>query len=184
MDSLPPISDHILKKAKELTDKAATSGGWKGSITLGDGLHAGRVGEVIVQEALRDEYIPCRRVDDPDFDLIAEGLRLEVKTTRQTAPEIERHYNAHVEDRGRRGLAQQQCDVYVFCRVTKDCVYGSIVGWALHWDVYERGRWELQKAGSKMGSGQDSTADNWVLPISKLAHASLLPDYLRYWSKK
>ena len=184
MLTLPPIPSHILTRAKTLHSQAHTSGGWRGSITQGEGLQCGIVGEALVQDALSAEDIMCVRVNEPDYDLVAEDVRIEVKTTRQESPEIRPHYNAHIEHRGRRGLMQQACDVYVFCRVTSDCTHGAIVGWALHWDVYGRGRWELQKAGEQMGSGRKSTADNWVLPISKLAQPNLLPDYIRYWSKK
>jgi hypothetical protein len=184
MQSLPPIPPHILERAKALHSKAHTSGGWKGSITQGDGLQCGYVGEAIVQDMLAQEDVTCVRADNPDYDLLAEGVRIEVKTTRQESTEVRPHYNAHVEHRGRRGLGQQDCEVYVFCRVTNDCAHGAIVGWALYWDVYHRGRWTLQKTGSVMGSGKAATADNWVLPISALANASMLPDYIKYWSKK
>jgi hypothetical protein len=180
---LHPIPADLADEAESLWQ--ANAGVYKGSLTAGEGLRAGLIGEVLVMEQLRRHGLPVERTGGPDNDLLVLGRRVEVKTTRQAGTRVRPSYNAHVEDRSHRGLRQQECDAYVFCRVDYDHLYGAILGWDLPFNITGRkGRWVLQKAGTEiMGSGKPAPADNWVLPVSRLPSITLLPDYIRHWHK-
>ena len=180
---LHPIPADLADEAQSLWQSNA--GVYRGSITGGEGLQAGLIGEVLVMEQLRRHGLSVERTGGPDNDLLVLGCcRIEVKTTRQAGTLVRPDYHAHVEDRSHRGLGQQACDAYVFCRVDYDHQHGAILGWDLPFNITGRkGRWALQRAGEVMGSGKPAPADNWVLPVSRLPSVILLPDYIRHWHK-
>jgi hypothetical protein len=182
--SLPPIPDHIRREANKLHEIESSGGPFNNSLLEGEGLLHGIVGELIVRDFLKSEGVATERVRKPDFDLLANGVRVEVKTQRQSGPAIMPYYDVNVQDRLCVGLPQQNCDLYVFCRVDNDVQYGGIVGWQTHWAVYHSGTWKTRKKGETMGSGRGATNDCWVQQFGALPSPKLLPDYVLHWSKK
>jgi hypothetical protein len=182
--SLPRIPDDILREATKLHQTLSANGAFNNSLTEGEGLLQGTVGEVLVKRFLQSAGVPVEHIGKPDFDLLADGARIEVKTRRQTGPAIMPHYEVNVMDRLSMGLPQQDCDVYVFCCVDYDVQYGGIIGWDLHWSVYHSQRWATRKKGEKLGSGNGASNDCWVRQFGALSPPSALPDYISHWMKK
>lgn len=184
ISALPPIQMHVMALAKALHEKNSENGPFKQSITDGEGHLQGTIGEVLVREFLAASGVSAEIVGSFDFDILAKGIRLEVKTQRQNGPRIYPDYEVNVQDRLSMGLPQQDCDAYVFCRVDNDCEYGGIIGWALSEDVYHSGRWVIRKKGSILGSKRHATNDCWCLLFSRLAQPNTLADYVLTESKK
>ena len=180
---LDEIDADTIRRANARHDKTKKPGGFDGSMTDGEGYLCGLVGEEMVRKLFNQNGIPVVGRGTKNFDLICGDKKVEVKTSRQKGDEVEGYYNVHVEDRSKRGLDQQDCDVYVFCRVRDDCLKGVILGWALHWEVYNRSRWKIQKEGEIIGYKvkRPVKADNYILEVSKLAHVSFLCDYIKHW---
>lgn len=90
----------------------------KNSITQGDGNIAGYIGQMLVKLFLDGEDVDCF-----DFDVLKDNVRYEVKTKRckfKPKPEYACSVCAH--------NIRQDCDYYVFVRVTNDYKSAWILG--------------------------------------------------------
>lgn len=82
-------------------------GSLRGSIESGDGNVAGRFGELLFREVFGG-----RIADDYDYDLVYNGLTIDVKTKRRTVG-AQPHYEASIANWN----PDQDCDLYYFMSV-------------------------------------------------------------------
>jgi hypothetical protein len=109
------VPDKLIKLAEERSKRL---GVLKNSITEGDGNTAGYIGQILIKLFLDGEDI-----DDYDFDVLKDNIRYEVKTKRckfKPLPE----YACSVCEKN----ARQNCDYYVFVRITNDYKTAWILG--------------------------------------------------------
>jgi len=111
-----PIPEAIIKKAYKRSEEM---GVLRNSITKGAGNVAGFIGELVVLK-----YFGGELADTKDFDILKDDIKYEVKTKRCKA-EPEAHYECSVATYSQ----HQDCDVYVFVRVTNDFSKAWILGY-------------------------------------------------------
>ena len=110
----PRIVNYANSKAYEL-------GSLRGSITEGRGNWAGFVGEMLVAD-----YLGATLENTYDYDLIIDGIRVDVKAKNTTAtPRLD--YECSVADFN----TKQKCDMYAFVRVDKEANTAWILSWFL-----------------------------------------------------
>jgi hypothetical protein len=99
--------------------KAQEMGTLNNSITSGEGSFAGFLGETMVAN-----YIDAKIVNTYDYDLLfMDNLKIDVKTKR-TDVKPKPYYECSVADFN----TTQNCDWYVFTRVSNSCLRGWILG--------------------------------------------------------
>lgn len=132
-----------------------------GSITQGRSNIFGAIGEVVVA----DYYSDFKEVDRKstfDYDLIIDGLKVDVKTKRTTVVP-KPHYLCSISDWN----THQKCDGYYFCRVTEDLSAAFLLGYKSKEDFYKEAT--FNKKGEQDGdTGFKFKDDCWNLEISKL----------------
>lgn len=154
---LVKIEEWHIDEAKR---EASRIGKLKNSITNGDGNLAGIIGEIIAASEVGGDI-----VNTYDYDVVADGIRYDVKTKRCTSPPKE-YYEVSVADYN----TSQMCDRYLFTRVGfRDGVFGHcfILGWMSPPEYYDRARF-LRKGDLDGDNGFIVKADCWNLPISEL----------------
>ncbi len=111
------ITSDMVAEARQLANSIGRLGN---SITKGDGNLAGCIGEVAVRDFLNSSYGSGASIaGDYDYDLITrKNQRIEVKTKRCTSVP-QPHYECSVAMFNH----TQNCDFYVFTRVSSDKVY-------------------------------------------------------------
>ena len=110
------ITDQMLQNAQQ---KAEEMGRLNNSITEGAGNFAGFLGEAIVADTLKAEL-----VNTYDYDLIYyDNLKIDVKTKR-TDVTPKPYYECTVADFN----TSQQCDWYMFTRISNSLLKGWILG--------------------------------------------------------
>jgi hypothetical protein len=115
MFEIKNIPDKLINQAKERSKKL---GVLKNSITRGDGNTAGYIGQMLIKL-----YLNGNDVDNYDFDVLKDNIRYEVKTKRckfKPLPEYACSVCAH--------NPRQDCDYYVFVRITNDYKTAWILG--------------------------------------------------------
>jgi hypothetical protein len=148
------ISTEMIEAAKAASE---AMGKLRNSITSGEGNLAGFIGEEMVAS-----FLGAKRDNTYDYDLIFNGIKIDVKTKRTTVVPQD-HYECSVADFN----TKQNCDWYVFTRVANDASRGWILGFLPKAEFYERAA--FRKAGEL------DTANNFVfkadcynIPISML----------------
>jgi hypothetical protein len=109
------VPDKLIKLAEERSKKL---GVLKNSITKGEGNIAGYIGQMLIKL-----FLDGNDIDDYDFDVLKDNIRYEVKTKRckfKPLPE----YACSVCEKN----ARQDCDYYVFVRITNDYKKAWILG--------------------------------------------------------
>ena len=148
------VTQDILARAKR---KAASVGVLQGSITGGLSNVVGAIGEVVVRDLLDAE-----EVNTYDYDLIKNGVRIDVKTKRcNTKPRD--NYDCSVAAHG----AKQDCDKYVFVRILCDMSRVWILGEITKGRFYSEAT-PHKKGDVDLSNGFVFKADCFNLPISKL----------------
>lgn len=113
-----PITEKIITEANKML---ANTKILNNSITKGQGNLAGCLGEIGVREVLNKKYSSeAEIVGHYDYDILAKkkGVKIEVKTKRCTS--VPRgNYECSVANFNDR----QNCDYYVFTRVSKENIY-------------------------------------------------------------
>lgn len=178
ISALQPLPFHVMQQAKTIYEQQKKEGPFNHSLTDGEATLHGIIGELLTINFLQSCGVDAIRKNTFEFDLTAGRIKIEVKTQRQEKQAVHSHYDVNVEDRLRRNLRQQDCDVYVFCRVDNAANHGAVIGWATHEDVYHSQRWTLKKKGEMLGSGSAAKADCWCLPFSRLAEPKQLAEYI------
>ena len=116
---------------------ARNLGELRNSITNGDGNLAGFVGKYMVAS-----YLGRPLTKTPDFDILYDGQRIEVKTKRCSS-KPRSYYECSIAEYN----PHQRCDYYVFVRVLNDMSRGWILG-AMRPDEYFQ-RCKVKEAGQR-----------------------------------
>lgn len=106
----PDTRDELRSTAEQWADEL---GALRGSIESGDGNMAGRFGELLFREIHGG-----RIADDYDYDIVYNGLTVDVKTKRRTVA-AKPYYEASIADFN----PDQDCDLYYFVSVRTNTEY-------------------------------------------------------------
>ena len=117
LDALPPpfrfievtLTDDDLRVAAA---RAKDLGALRNSIRGGEGNMVGYLGEIAVTRGLQEAGHEVQWADTFDYDLVASGIKIDVKTKECTSAPLGR-YDASVC----RANTTQRCDLYAFVRV-------------------------------------------------------------------
>ena len=126
-----PITRDLAHEAFRMAEEIPFS--IRNSIYKGDYRYIGCLGEAAMMQHFKNTGIKAEWSSTHNYDIVAAGKRLEVKTKRGEAipqPDFECSVNDY--------NTNQDCDFYVFARALKDCVY--IIGYISPQEFYDRGR--------------------------------------------
>jgi hypothetical protein len=124
------IEVEITKEMQNIAQmKSQEMGKLNNSITSGDGNFAGFLGEAMVVK-----YLDAQIVNSYDYDLLYRNeIKIDVKTKR-TDVKPKSYYECSVADFN----TTQNCDWYVFTRVSNSCLRGWILGFLPKKSFYKR----------------------------------------------
>tara|TARA_R100000781_G_scaffold73728_1_gene46004 strand:- start:108 stop:593 length:486 start_codon:yes stop_codon:yes gene_type:complete len=149
-----PIGDDYMIRARE---KASKMGILQGSITGGSRNVVGAIGEIIVADSIK-----AKETNTYDYDLVKDGLRIDVKTKRcSTTPMPD--YDCSVALHG----SKQDCDAYVFVRILINLSTAWILGGISKADFYNKATL-YRKGQVDPANGFVFKADCYNLSIGKL----------------
>jgi len=150
-----PINDDYMRRARE---KASTVGILQGSITGGTSNVVGAIGEIIVADS-----IEAKQINTYDYDLIKDGVRIDVKTKRCNTKPLP-NYDCSVALHG----TKQDCDAYVFVRILTDLSKAWILGGISKQSFYKKATL-YRKGDVDSDNGFMFKADCYNLKIDKLS---------------
>lgn len=136
---------------------------YSNSYTKGAGLLSGIIGEMIIAE-----HLDVKRNSTKDYDLIKDGIKIEVKT-KQTSVVPEPHYNCSIF----RSSKHQKWDRVYFVRITYNHKKAYILGWMNYKDFYKQAK--FIRRGELMDGNMKAFADCYNIEIKNLKTR---------WSKK
>lgn len=146
------ISDKIWINSRRDSIKM---GALKHSFMNGEGNLCGSIAEQIVQD-----YLNCERRNTFDYDLIYNGLTIDVKSARTSVIPLS-HYQCSIPAK----QANQKCDYYYFVRVLKDYSYAYILGYIKKEDFFNQATY--YKKGEDM-SGKPALVNCYSIPVFNL----------------
>lgn len=139
------------KEAEEL-------GVFNNSITSGGGTLASILGEVKAAE-----YLGAKRENTYDYDLVWNGLKIDVKTKKTTVKIVKLNYEASIADFN----TTQECDMYLFTRVNMITQQVWVIGMIDRDEYYEKARF-MKKGTVDPSNNYTVKADCYNLPYSEL----------------
>lgn len=148
------VTEETIRLARE---RAERMGELRNSIRRGEGNLVGFIGEIVV-----NGYIGGQLADTYDYDLLKEGVRLDVKT-KETSVRPKPYYECSIADFN----PDQKCDHYVFARVHKNLDTCWILGYKSKEDYFRESRF-LKKGDVDGDNGFVVKADCHNLEISRL----------------
>ena len=114
--------DKAIKEAKEM-------GAIRNSIRKGAGNAIGFLSEIMLSEYLQCERQPCK-----DYDILWNGMKVDVKTKETTVPP-KNYYDCSIA----KTSTHQRCDAYLFTRyIKKGSLY--VLGWISKEDFFNKAR--------------------------------------------
>jgi hypothetical protein len=132
------------KKAEEL-------GRLNNSIREGKGNKIGILGEILVADYYHNvRKFPTKIVNNFDYDLDIDGIRVDVKT-KETTVIPEDYFYCSVASYN----TSQKCDLYYFVRIMTDLSRGWLLGGLLREDFYEKSTF------GKKGEIDPTSRHNW-----------------------
>ena len=149
-----PISGDYMSRARE---KASQMGILQGSITGGSRNVLGAIGEVVVADSIK-----AKEVNTYHYDLVKDGVRIDVKTKRCTSKPYP-NYDCSVAFHG----TKQDCDAYVFVRVLDDLSKAWILGGMSKEDFYDKATL-YRKGDIDTDNGYTFKADCYNIRIDRL----------------
>jgi hypothetical protein len=149
------VPDHIREAAKK---HATNTVRYKNSIRGGEGNTVGYIGEWAVSEVLGGS-----RVNTPDYDILWDGKRIEVKTKERNVPP-RGDFNASIPAFN----TKQKCDFYAFVSVLSNGKGAWYLGKIGRGDFYSKAT--FSKKGEPDGSNKNFKfrADCYNMPYSEL----------------
>ena len=138
-------------------EKASQMGILQGSITGGSSNVVGAIGEIVVADSIK-----AKEINTYDYDLIKNGLRIDVKTKRCNTKPMP-NYDCSVALHG----TNQDCDTYVFVRILCDLSKAWILGSISKNDFYNKATL-YRKGDVDTDNGYTFKADCYNLRIDKL----------------
>jgi len=149
-----PISSEYMRRARE---KASQMGILQGSITGGSSNVVGAIGEIVVADSIK-----AKETNTYDYDLVKDGLRIDVKTKRCNTKPMP-NYDCSVALHG----VKQDCDAYVFVRILCDLSKAWILGGVSKKDFYDKATLH-RKGDVDVDNGYTFKADCYNLRIDRL----------------
>ena len=131
---------------------------------------AGVIGELAVSQALASPGIAHSHDDTYDYDFLAQGIRIDVKTTNFNYRPITSSNNAMLTDY----LRNQKCDVYIFVATCKTDNIARIMGCCAKFWFWETDCGQDYKAGEKI-SVRKIKQDARILKYKHLTSIYKLP---------
>jgi hypothetical protein len=163
------IPETVREAFRDYADEwADTVGSLRGSIEDGDGNFAGKFGELLFQHVFGG-----RIVDGYDYDLLYNGLTIDVKTKRRTV-HAEPHYEASIADWN----PDQSCDLYYFVSVVvtdTDAYHTADLCGYLSPDAYHNRATFHEQGDRDPDNNFEFTADCWNLAYKHLNRKRSLP---------
>ena len=150
-----PINDDYMNRARE---KASTVGILQGSITGGTSNVVGAIGELVVADSIN-----AKQINTYDYDLVKNGMRLDVKTKRWNTKPLP-NYACSVALHG----TKQDCDAYVFVRILTDLTKAWILG-GISKHNFDKEATLYRKGDVDLDNGYTFKADCYNLRIDKLS---------------
>jgi|TARA_Y100000401_G_scaffold104024_1_gene95500 hypothetical protein len=138
-------------------EKASQMGILQGSITGGSRNVLGAIGEVVVADSIK-----AKEVNTYHYDLVKDGVRIDVKTKRCTSKPYP-NYDCSVAFHG----TKQDCDAYVFVRVLDDLSKAWILGGMSKEDFYDKATL-YRKGDIDTDNGYTFKADCYNIRIDRL----------------
>lgn len=132
------------------------TGVFKGSYTKGEGVISGNIGEVLV-----NRWIKGKRQNSPNYDIIKNGKKVEVKTKRTSVAPLP-EYTCSVYE----SSLHQECDIYVFVRVRYDYKEAYILGWITKEEFLKKAK--FVKKGNYIDEKFKATANCYSVKIKDL----------------
>lgn len=139
-----------------------------GSITKGSSNKYGALGEIIVIDFLNTVFI-CRHVGNYNYDILASGLTIEVKTKRTTVKPQD-HYYCSISAFN----TKQECNYYIFCRVREDFSEAYILGYLSKKEFFNKAVYK--RKGDLDTDGFVFKDDCYNVPIGELKDIRKLID--------
>lgn len=151
-----PISKIQLNAARI---KAEQMGKLKNSITKGEANLEGFLGEILVAK-----HIKAQVKNTYDYDLIKDGVKIDVKTKRCTSIPRE-DYECSIAAYN----TKQKCDYYIFVRILEDHTRGWILGGIKKENYFKKSRFcKKGQIDKKSNLGWTFKADCYNLEIKEL----------------
>ena len=149
----------LLQEANEWSDEV---GSLRGSIEDGDGNTAGKYGELLFTELFGG-----RVADQYDYDVVYNGLTIDVKTKRRTV-KAKPNYEASIADWN----PDQTCDLYYFMSVRVGDVdepyrYTDLLGYIPPSEYHNKATF-YKKGDKDPSNGFTFSADCYNLPYNQL----------------
>lgn len=149
------ITDEMRVLAAQKSEKL---GELKNSITRGRGNMTGYLGELAVVYAMGGELKNTR-----DYDILFDGnIKADVKS-KSCAVAPQDHFDCSISDYN----TKQNCDRYIFVRVSKDHTKAWIVGWYPKEEYYKESVF-IQQGQLDRSNNWRAKCDCWNMPISAL----------------
>lgn len=153
---IQPTEEQKTKAIKEAREMGAI----RNSIRKGAGNAVGFLAEIMLEEYLDCERQPCK-----DYDILWNGMKVDVKTKETTVPPKD-YYDCSVA----KTSTHQQCDAYLFTRYIKQ---GNlyVLGWITKEDYFDKARF-LRKGDRDGDNSFVVKADCYNLSIKELNEVS------------
>ena len=165
------ITPEILERAKSYFN----FGSLPGSISKGGGNICGAIGEILTLEHYKRLGIEAKRANTYDYDLIIDGLKVDVKSRPLNKPL--KLWNAASIPKYQR---KQKTDFYIFVFILKDYSAAWLGGYISKKDFYIKARLYLK--GEPSGFNFNFHLDTYVIiarqldPITPLKQFNLITD--------
>jgi hypothetical protein len=153
------ITNVMVNKARK---KVKEMGTLKNSITMGMGNLVGFIGEEVAMYVLKKQAANVVHINTFDYDIIANGIRIDVKSKSTSVPPLP-HYSNSVANFN----TTQDCDVYAFVRVKKDLTTAWWCG-VIDKDRFFKDAVFMKKGQLDADNKYVIKADCYNLPISGL----------------
>lgn len=150
------VSERVRELAREY---ARNLGQLPGSIREGKGNFVGFIGKIIVANYLEVDL----HVESKNYDLIYGGRRASVKS-KEAKGCPDPWFEATVT---KKGADKQDCEIYIFTRVSKDFKKAWILGWYPKWQFLEEAE-EMPVGHIDITNGHVITEECYNMEISKL----------------
>lgn len=107
----------------------------RGSITSGKSNIFGSLGEILIQDRFSDRELDLNSTYD--YDLIIDGLKVDVKTKKTTVVPKD-HYFCSISAFN----TSQKCDYYFFVRILTDLSVGYLLGYIKKGDFFKKAKYK------------------------------------------
>ena len=141
------------------SEEAKMIGSLNGSIEKGGGNYAGVFGELLFIKEFGGN-----RENSYDYDIMYEGLAIDVKTKRRSVSP-KPYYECSIPNYN----TEQDCDYYYFISIRKDYSQATLLGYKSPENYYEEATFH-EEGDVDPDNNFEFKTDSWNLPIRELKH--------------